>query len=80
MGTHCVVTSEIKIHLLYCVFDLRLLFFISWFQTLGDQLEVGLMEDNLGQVFLSFDLLFDSVRDVWDHVGQDELGKVNNVL
>lgn len=38
------------------------------------------MEDNLGQVFLSFYLFFDSVRDVWDHVGQDELRKVNNVL
>lgn len=53
---------------------------VDWFQTFGHQLELGLMEDNLGQVFLSFYLFFDSVRDVWDHVGQDELRKVNNVL
>lgn len=38
------------------------------------------MEDNLGQVLLSFDLFFDSVWDVRDHGSQDELGKVNNVL
>lgn len=38
------------------------------------------MEDNLGQVLLSFDLFSDSVWDVRDHVGQDELGEVNNVL
>lgn len=38
------------------------------------------MEDNLGQVLLSFDLFFDSVWDVRDHGRQDELGKVNNVL
>lgn len=38
------------------------------------------MEEHLGQVLLSFDLLFDCVRDVWDDVGQDEFGEVNNVL
>lgn len=38
------------------------------------------MEDDLGQVLLSFDPFSDSVRDVRDHVGQDELGEVNNVL
>lgn len=38
------------------------------------------MEDDLGQVFLSFDSFSDSVWDVWDDVGQDELGEINNVL
>lgn len=50
------------------------------FQALGDELEVGLVEDHLGQVLLPLDLLFDGVRHVRDHVGQDELGKVNDVL
>ena len=35
------------------------------------------MEDDLGQVLLSFDLLFHPVWDVGNHVGQDELREVN---
>ena len=54
--------------------------FCSWFQAFGHQLQAGLMEDDLGQVLLSLDLFFDGVWDIWDQVGQDELGKVNNVL
>lgn len=74
--------SEIKLQLLLRRIRLRVLdnHVCGWFQTFGHQLEVCLVEDNLGQVLLSFDLFFDCVRDVWDHVGQDELCKVNNVL
>lgn len=54
-------------------------FITEWFQTFH-QIQVGLMEDNLGQVFLPFDLFLHSVRDVRDHVGQEELGEVNDVL
>lgn len=53
---------------------------VGWFQALGHELEVGLVQDHLGQVLLPLDLLLDGVRHVRDHVGQDELGKVNDVL
>lgn len=77
--------SEIKLQLLQllqlharlCVSDVVV---FGRLQMFGHQLEVGLMEDNLGQILLSFDLFFDSVRDVWDDIGQDELGEVNDVL
>lgn len=41
---------------------------------------VGFMQDDLGQVTLPFDLLLQSFWHVRDHVGQHELGEINNVL
>lgn len=38
------------------------------------------MKDDLAQVLLSFDLFPHCVRHVRDHVGQNELGQVHNVL
>lgn len=49
-------------------------------QALGDQFEVGLVQDDLRQVLLPLHLLSDGVRHVGDDVGQDELGQVNDVL
>lgn len=74
--------SEIKLQLFHrqvclCLFNVIV---AGWSQTLGHQSEVGLVEDYLGQVLLSFDLLSDGVRHVRYHVRQDELGEVNNVL
>lgn len=74
--------SEIKLQLFHRQVCLSLfnVIVIGWSQTLGHQSEVGLVEDNVVQVLLSFDLLSDGVRHVRDHVRQDELGEVNNVL
>lgn len=47
---------------------------------LGYQFEVGLVQDDLGQVLLSLDLLPDGVWHIRNDVGQDELRQVNNVL
>lgn len=74
--------SEIKLqlfHLQVCLYLFNVIV-VGWSQTLGHQFEVGLVEDNVGQVPLSFDLLSDGVRHVRDHIRQDELGEVNNVL
>jgi len=80
---HCFLEGiHLHLHLLICKVCLCAAqnLICGWFQTFGHQLQVGLVENHLGQVLLSFDLFLDSVRDVWDHVGQDELGEVNNVL
>lgn len=80
--THFHLVSETKLQIVHChacVCHFKCIV-NDWFQTFAHQLEVGLVEDDLRQVLLPLDLFFDGVRDVWDHVGQDELGEVNNVL
>lgn len=74
--------SEIKLQLLLWPVVLCVLarLVVVHLQTFCHQFEVGLVKDNLGQVFLPFDLFFDSIWDIRDNVGQDELGKVNNML
>lgn len=75
--------SEIQIHLLHRQARFSLFHLVvvgDRPQALGDQLEVGLVQDDLGQVLLPLDLLPDGVRHVGNDVGQDELGQVDDVL
>ena len=77
-------SSEIQLQLQLFILALRarglLLLVLGPFQPLGDQLEVGLVDDDLGQVALPLDLLPDGDRHVRDHVGEHELGEVDEVL
>lgn len=75
--------SEIQIHLLHRQARFGLFHLVvvgDRPQALGDQLEVGLVQDDLGQVLLPLHLLPDGVRHVGNDVGQDELGQVDDVL
>lgn len=86
-GNWCRFRFDMIWHFKASQFQIQLWFFKLVLQIVSDGLhellevfDVGFMQDDLRQVTLSFDLLLQSFRHVRDHVGQHELGEINNVL
>ncbi len=86
-GNGCGFRFDMSWHLKASQFQIQLWLFNLVQQIVRDGLHellevfnVGFMQDDLRQVTLPFDLLLQSFWHVRDHVGQDELGEINNVL